>query len=414
MIRINKKCVFLFILLLLSTNLEIFNYAGNHVLELLEEIFRILALASAGFWWVMKRKRTISPIFIMFIIMLIWLLFSTMINHGNFYGFLVTYIPPILFSGFIVENMKDDLVNFIKTSMFLGEVLCYANFLTVLLFPDGLYSTYTNSFLWYSTKNWLLGNRNIFISYLLFFNFIAFLHRCLGGSRLREWGIHIISLFSVLLVKSATSTIGLVVLIAMFFLIKTEKIKFHVYMLATINVLMFFGIVVFRIQYMFSFIIEDLLGKSLSFSGRTLLWDSVERLIVAQPIYGYGVPKPGFFQYLLGISFAGHAHNLILNYLCRGGMVYLGMYLFLLYLIYHQLFKAQNRVEYQCTIAVLFVLQIMGLSEPFENNAYVYMIYFLAYHIRFLLIKPSLQKQVYSPKGECMKADLQSEIPVKK
>lgn len=45
------------------------------------------------------------------------------------------------------------------------------------------------------------------------------------------------------------------------------------------------SIVIFRIQYIFSFIIENILGKTLTLSSRTIIWDKALALIGKETDY---------------------------------------------------------------------------------------------------------------------------------
>ncbi|MFR3202482.1 MAG: O-antigen ligase family protein [[Clostridium] leptum] len=57
-----------------------------------------------------------------------------------------------------------------------------------------------------------------------------------------------------------------------------------------LNILLFFVIVIFRMQNLFAFLIEDILHKNLTLTGRTVIWDRTLELIGEKPILGHGVP----------------------------------------------------------------------------------------------------------------------------
>lgn len=84
-------------------------------------------------------------------------------------------------------------------------------------------------------------------------------------------------------------------------------------------------IVVYNIQYklpFFSYLLEDVMHKDLSFDNRTTIWASTIVAFLKQPLFGYGVTGGGGvlveFKYRVATL---SAHNQILNTLYEGGIV---------------------------------------------------------------------------------------------
>ena len=388
MIRIQKNSVVVFFLLLCSMRWEINDYIGNSITQIAENGLRIFAALCCVFLYIKRRKcnMKISFLFLLLILMQGWLILSTAIQQGDLRASILGLFP-ILVVGLLFESMDDDLESLIHGVMLRSEVLIYCNLLAVLLCPDGMYSSRKDlSYIWFSTKNWLLGNRNLFLPYCLFACLIAYIYRRHGGMKWREWGIYVACLISVILVKSATSTVVMILLLALIMLLKSNTVKFHVYFLLGINISLFFLIVVLRVQNLFAFLIEDVLGKTLTFTGRTTLWDAILPLIAKNPIFGLGVQKNGVLVQLTGISYAGHAHNLILDCLYRGGIIYLGLYVTAMVLVYRKLHAFQYMKESQAVSIVLFIFQIAALMEPYiQVSMFINMIYFIACYIELFV-----------------------------
>ena len=79
-------------------------------------------------------------------------------------------------------------------------------------------------------------------------------------------------------------------------------------------------------QNLFAFLIEDILHKNLTLTGRTVIWDRTLELIGEKPILGHGVPfyEDRKLQYAIETKWinkaAGlHAHDRFLETLYRGG-----------------------------------------------------------------------------------------------
>ncbi|WP_423220497.1 O-antigen ligase family protein [Bifidobacterium imperatoris] len=95
----------------------------------------------------------------------------------------------------------------------------------------------------------------------------------------------------------------------------------------------FLGIVVFRIQNIFSFLIVDVLHKSLTLSDRTYIWDSAIESILSHLILGTGITDSLSGNVHLKLSYLVKdifAHDLYLDYLLMGGVPALCIFICLL------------------------------------------------------------------------------------
>ena len=76
--------------------------------------------------------------------------------------------------------------------------------------------------------------------------------------------------------------------------------------------------------------IEDVLGKDITFTYRTYMWDSALQVISQSPIIGHGFPSKEW--YLVNMSsLAIGPHNIILAILIYGGVVGFILYMFFLF-----------------------------------------------------------------------------------
>ena len=75
--------------------------------------------------------------------------------------------------------------------------------------------------------------------------------------------------------------------------------------------------------------VEDVLGKDITFTYRTHMWDSALRIIVESPFLGYGYPDGIWYRSHM-TSFAIGPHNIILATLIYGGISTFVIYLYLL------------------------------------------------------------------------------------
>ena len=377
-IKVEKDRVLAFFLVLAALNLSSFDYMGPVVVAI-NDIARVASALCAGILALRRKAMRFTPLFWCLFLMELELLISTVINNASIWMWFVNACGLFAFV-LILEAWSDNIKDFILAMMPLMELLCYGNYLTILLFPEGLYK-FQNVAGWTSTQNWLLGYRTRFIAYLLPACLIAFLYRQYGGKRWREWGIYIVSFATAALPPSRTATqaIGLAVFFFMMFLI-CKGVKFDVYLLVGINIALFFIVVVFRLHEVFLGFIGQVFEKNITtLSGRTLLWDNLIQLIKEKPLLGYGAQTQEGAISLLKYNFGTNGHNIILHYLFQGGAILLVIYFCMMTIVYRKLRKAQARVTAQVISLTLFVFQIMGITEAYQMHPILYMIYYFAF-----------------------------------
>ena len=78
-----------FFILLMSVRWEINDFLGNNLTQIIENGARILAFLYSAYLYMANKKGKISPVFLTLTLMQVWLLISTVINHGNFWNCLV-------------------------------------------------------------------------------------------------------------------------------------------------------------------------------------------------------------------------------------------------------------------------------------------------------------------------------------
>lgn len=381
-IRILKERHIAFFLLLAAINLPSFDYMGSAV-PIVNNLLRVLSVIGAGYMVIKKKKGKFTPLFVYLFLMRFELLISTIMNAGSMWDWFASTCGMFAFV-LIFEAWSYDIKELIFGLMPLAELLCYGNYLTILLFPQGMYLKQTDVG-WSTMQNWLLGYRTGFIGYLLPTCLIAFIYRQFGGKRWREWGVYIVSFIAVALPpsRSATSAIGLTVFFLLLCIVR-RGFKINVYLLVGINVALFFTVVVFRLHEVFLGLIGQIFVKNITtLSGRTDLWDNLFQLIKKKPLFGCGVQSDAASTVLLRFNWGTNGHNLILHYLYQGGLIQLALYICMMVNIYKHLQKAQKKKTAQVVSAALFVFQIMGLTEAYQHPL-MYLLYYFAYYAKQL------------------------------
>ena len=224
------------------------------------------------------------------------------------------------------------------------------NLVTILLFPNGIID-----------GMYFLGIRTRITEYAM----VAFILSLFHGFRGSKTIIPIIGLLAsianILVLWVATALIGVLVFLLVYLstkLLKPKKLNYFVLFLMVMVLTL--GIVVFKIQNLFSYLIVDVLGKSMTLSNRTILWDRCWPYIMESPLFGHGTNfDNGNFiwndwQYMQG-------HNQIIQSLYETGVIGTAILILFMYKSGKNL-SMKNKNE-SILIAGLICFLIMMISE---------------------------------------------------
>lgn len=254
-------------------------------------------------------------------------------------------------------------------------ILVWINNLSYFVVGSSSYTDATGNYIYFwSTKNHL--------SSLFFCAFLAsLLMNGLNRTKLSWlWNIFVFIniMWGTIVFDSATTIVGIVVLLALYVLFKRKNVLYR-------PVAWFFGglgvhvaIVIFRVQETFSWIIEHLLNKTLSFSGRTEIWDMALYYIYRKPLLGYGASSVFNFSYANATI---PAHNQLLDIAVVCGIPGLIIFFVILLIIFLKLNKyKESIVARMVTCALLGYLVMMITESPNPNQAW-FIIFGLIYRV---------------------------------
>lgn len=265
------------------------------------------------------------------------------------------------------------------------ETLIYINLVTIILFPEGMYDTFF-------TENFFLGYDNVSITFILPALCVSILYSYLKYDKIswRTIALIIGSFATVFLRKIATSEVMMMILIAYLIvprIFRNTKI-FNIFNYIIINIIAFLAIVIGRVQDYFSFLIVDVLGKSLTFTGRTRIWDR-NISYIKQNWLGYGYEEEAIRK-LKNDGFA-HAHNQILEVLYQGGILLLLSFASIFYFLGKSLMRFKEHKYAKVTSLFVFMVMISMLMEVFRTD-YFWIIYMVAYHIGSIILQERKEK----------------------
>lgn len=353
-----------------------------HTFDTISNVFKIMVIAVLGVWFVYFYQK-VSLFFVGIVFFEVWRVLATIYCGGNYTSLFLAIFNALAICLVVEMGLKTDPDALLDGASFTLGLFVLINFATIILFPQGMYEF--NTF----TQNYFLGYRNN--SIMLFFPAIIFsIVRSLrkyNKLTLSSFVITAVSFATVIIAFSATSVIGMTVFTLFLLLALINKMPnfLNIITYLAINIAYFFGVIILRLQEAFAFIIVDMLGRDLTFTGRTKIWDAALAAFAKSPVFGVGEIENQASRDLIG---ATHAHNYYLDLLYKSGLP--GFLIFFAILIICGVALYRNRKNGKIPFIVsgaICAFMIMLQSEAYYNIYYFFSILTLAAFIPYALPK---------------------------
>ena len=333
-------------------------------------ILRMFTCVWCLFYFLLRRGKIDK--FILFVILFYCsLLFSTFYFSQSYVNLIYEFASILSWIILFKINMLNNKDKFLTTLENTFFILLLINFITIILFPGGFYLNSSG----YS-GNYFLGYDNNLITYIfpaLALSFTNTLNKN-GKIGLKSIFLLIISFCSIIFTWSATGVVSMVIMIVLFFVYTINKKDFPIKKYIVVALSLFIGIVFFRFQNIFSFIIEGWLKKDLTFTGRTYIWDTFISEIKKSILIGHGTVDS---KYLIQTLNAGHAHNYFLQILYQGGLVTFSMFLGF---FFSAIKKVQNCKEKKYVGIVIFAYLVSFIFEAYSLTNMFIIVLLIAYY----------------------------------
>jgi O-antigen ligase len=242
------------------------------------------------------------------------------------------------------------------------EIFIYANFITILIYPNGIYATNTTN------ENWFLGYDNIHVSFFLPGLLISLLHAKLTKKKFRAFLFIGIVYISAVIRFSATTISALLIFALIFIPLIRKKhniFNFRNYLL--ISIACYFATFVLNFSEYLIPMSEKIMQKGASLEARLNFWSTAIQYISEKPIIGRGWKTIEFRHVMYNDDSILSAHNQIIEYLLIGGIVQLCIYLYLCFYANINLMKNREYDIIQFISIAFLSLQILFFSEVFSN-----------------------------------------------
>lgn len=344
----------------------------------IDNLYLICKLVSAiyALYYSLIRYRSISIMQICTFFFFFSFIISTIVNQGDVYQAIRTIIFNLIACVYLDTSLKKDSETTVRLLRKICVMYIVANVILLIIFPGGFGKYIPGYSMTVDSRLNFLGRDNAFIYFFIFALIIEFLY---SQNKRQTYPLLFVITATMLYVWSGTGLIGCVIIALFAFFIQGKKIEriFNIRVLTILYVFIYLGIVILRIQELFSGFIVDVLHKDISFTGRTDLWDMAMAYIAKSPLWGYGVTER-FLTMSSGISYS--PHNLVLQIILTGGVVSLSFFLLMYFISTRKLIQKDYFYSNLISVAIFSYL-IASLTESTMNTQYLYFLFVLAYNI---------------------------------
>lgn len=261
----------------------------------------------------------------------------------------------------------------------------YINFLTVLLFPQGLYTSITSDGI-SRVKCWFLGYKNPQIRVLL--PALAMLAILKWNGRKRCISLHflltaLVVLTTVIMVDSMTSVLAVLMFLGLLMLFSSDRSKL-IRLFSPKLVLCYFVLTTMLIAIVQNYsILSEIMvllfpDRNIStLSARTYVWDAALEIIRKHWLLGQGTAR-FFTQIGWGVT---HPHNYLLYYWIIGGIGAVAALLALWYITLNRVYAQRTRFVGRMLLAVILTVFMMGIVEALTEFPVLYAMTAVAFHL---------------------------------
>ena len=308
-------------------------------------------------------------------------LISTVVNHVDVKTSLWGRgILLIAMCGGIQWGYHHSEKTFLKTLYFLYYSLLVINLATIYLFPDGMYENQNGV----REYNFFLGNYNNFIIYFYMASLPGYLYlkKYKGRLTLGYFLLWAVMAAAFARLRSVTSITGMI-LLALYGLCLNRRFTRWVLNIKTymaVNLIFFLTAVWNPSDNLFLRLITWIVGRDMTFSGRTIIWKSVKPYVQEHWLLGNGLEtQEVMFEKLTPIH-AVQSHNLYLEILYKNGLIGFAVIAVLLFLMLYKLKRIEDQNTRFFIEAYLGVFMLMSQFEAYSIKFVFFMIVFLYFY----------------------------------
>lgn len=197
------------------------------------------------------------------------------------------------------------------------------------------------------------------------------------------------SIANVMLLWVGTAIVGLCLAAFVLLLISKSKRLIDsstVKVIAIASIILTVLVVIFHIQDLFAWFITGVLGKDLTLTYRTNIWDEALGIILESPFVGHGMAIDGtFVEWGTTVIEMRQAHNQWLQLAYDGGLIAIGSFVGLFFVAADGVRRLGRHFPAKVLVAVIASFCVMFTSEIYSYTPYFFIVLFMCSHMKTLL-----------------------------
>lgn len=350
--------LFIFLIVVFPDYIGIFIYTKYGIFGKLQMIVCIAMLISI---FINIKFIRHDSIFSLVIIYIFFAIQYFLMNMNNEKIHILDFFTNCIFFLYMDIQFKKNCNRQIKSIFIVLFLYVFINLITVIVFRNGLYlSSVTHN------PSYILGHRNSITKFaipMIFFSVMFLITSNKKNYKIKEAFFILINLIAAVMVWTGSGLISLVIMICVYYFVNIGKFRnlnsIHLYI---IGISLFVLLSVFRMQDMFSFIIEGMLHKDMTLTGRTELWDLALYGISNNIITGVGSISD--FYDSINMSGFSSFHSFYLDLLYRGGLILFIAFFTMAILLTKNIKTIRNNKTRAIIASTILAYLIIGLVEP--------------------------------------------------
>lgn len=271
-------------------------------------------------------------------------------------------------------GLKKDFDKCLGAFAFILELYSYINFLTIVLFPEGIYETSI-----YSGHYWFLGYKNVMIRFLLPAICVNVVYTIYKEHKYtaRLISLIVIACLSEVITDCKTGSIGLIFVVVIMMLMTRKKLPAFLNLKNGAIAIGVFSMLLATTSFLnlFSELLA-LIGEDASLLNRQVIWIRAVELFMDSPIWGYGLRTTEGYRQLLNTSTGwadfSHPHNFFLYVLIQGGLINLLLVFGLFFRTSKKCLAQRENFASKMLILTYASFFIMGIVESLVGATLLY------------------------------------------
>lgn len=329
------------------------------------DIYKILLFIILLFCFILFKKRIKASLLLVLLSEFSIFVF-TIFNKGLF-NYELKNLLSLISLVFLIHLYSEKFNTLLNALMLHFEICIYTNLMTLILFPERLFGRYVAAYGY--TFEWFLGPRNSFINWLLPGLVIALLYRTYNRKSYR-WRVLIGAIIATQIFQTSSTLLVSSTIFLTLILVPCLNSFFKPMICFFVSLVVQFIIVILNNVDFLAPIIEGVLGKDLTFTNRTMIWENAVSNI---NLKGYGVLDPikvasklGNFGDYVWVG-ATHAHDQLLNLAFQGGFISLFLTILIYFVDFKKLEIFWESLNARILAFALFSYIVAGYTEVTNN-----------------------------------------------